>query len=112
MLLTLLLACSDYGFHTGPDRADPLQYQTAVLDFMCSATCTWESEATCWEDLEAHWAFCLDGDEALDPGLAEECMAIMESARLDNECTWLPDECMVSAVIISHRDEVDSCRSR
>lgn len=114
LMFALLLGCSDYAIHPSEDgsSADPLQYQTTVLDFMCSATCAWENEDACWEELEGHWAFCLDGDEHLDATLASECMALMETARSVDECTWLPEQCMVAEVVISARIGEDTCRGR
>jgi hypothetical protein len=111
-MLLLLLACSDYAIHPVADVADPVGYQTAVLDFMCSATCAWEDESACWAELESHWGFCLTGEEILDAATAEACLALMDEARLTGECTWLPAECMVAAVAISSRAEGEDCYGR
>lgn len=76
--------------HPTPPAADPLQYQTAVLDFMCAHTCAWNDEAACWDKPLAHWGFCLEGNEFLDSVQAERGLGWMDEALAVDECGGLP----------------------
>jgi len=111
-MLLFFLACSDHGMHPIPPAADPLQYQTAVLEFMCTHTCAWQDEATCWDELSAHWGFCLEGSEVLDSAQAEDCLRVMDTEHAADECRWLPEECTVYAVALSARSDGEGCQPR
>ena len=101
---TIMTGCMEHYLYSVVLSEDPTLYQTVVLDFMCSQTCEWQDVDTCWEELEGHRSFCVDSTERLDPGLVDRCLQLM-SALPSGECSYLPEECLLSSVtMIPDRD--------
>lgn len=98
LISALATGCMEHQLHPTAQPDDPSQYQAVVLDFMCSRTCEWQDVDTCWEQLEGHWAFCVDGGDRLDPSVVERCMRIIDAADPIGECVYLPEECLLSSV--------------
>ena len=96
----MVLGCMDHQLHPITAADDPGLYQATVLDFMCSRDCEWQGIATCWEQLEGHRAFCVDGAEKLDPGQVDQCLQLIAAAPA-GECSYLPEECLLSSVTLS-----------
>ncbi|MFT4978830.1 MAG: hypothetical protein ACI8S6_004740 [Myxococcota bacterium] len=106
-VMMVVVGCMEHGLsHVGAD--DPEQYQATVLDYMCSQSCEWQDVDDCWEQLSGHWAFCLDGSERLDPALVEDCTIALEE-KGSGECSYLPEECLVSSVVLGGNADGGVC---
>jgi len=104
-MLFVAVGCMEHTLHPATVPEDALLYQARVLDFMCSETCEWQEVDSCWEDLSGHWAFCADGSEWLDPGLVERCGQHIDTLAGSDECVYLPEECLLSSVVLSPRGD-------